>query len=157
MEDVWLILALVSALVGIVGVIVPLLPGPPISYMALWMMWLRDHSCVSPVTLWVAGILMLLLAVVDYVAPIWLTKKVGCSKFSTFGATAGLVVGLFFAPWGIILGPFVGAFIGELINRATLRHALKVASMSFLSFLLTTTVKMFYCIACLIVIIVASL
>ena len=147
MEYVWLSLAIACAIVGLVGAIVPMLPGPPVSYAALWMMWLRDDSSVSSASLWIMGILMVIVSVIDYIAPIWMTKFGGGSKRSMHGATIGLIVGLFFAPWGLIFGPFVGALIGELMSKATFTHSLKVASLSFLAFILTTGIKFFYGIA----------
>ena len=69
---------------------------------------------------------------------------------ATRGATAGMVVGLFFPPWGLLLGPFVGALLGELLTHATAGKALRVALLSFLAFLLTTGFKLLYGVAVLI-------
>jgi uncharacterized protein YqgC (DUF456 family) len=144
MEYVWLTLAIVSALVGLAGALLPVLPGPPLSYLTLWMMYLYDGNSVSSATLWVMGALMLVLTVIDYLAPVWLTKIGGGSKNAMRGATIGLLVGLFYAPIGLIVGPFLGALIGELIAKSPFLKALKVASLSFLAFILTTGLKFFY-------------
>ena len=146
MEYVWLVLAIVCALVGVVGSVLPMLPGPPICYVALWMMWLRNSSDVPSSTLWVSGILMVVITIIDYIAPVWLMKIGKGSPEATRWATIGLVVGVFAGPWGMILGPFVGALIGELKENVPLGKALKVASLSFLAFLLTTGLKLIYCI-----------
>ena len=147
MEYAWLVLAIICAVVGLVGAIVPMLPGPPVSYVALWMIWLRDENSVSSTNLWIMGILMVVVSIIDYVAPIWMTKLGGGSKKSMHGATIGLIVGLFCGPWGLILGPFIGALIGELMTNCGFTKALKVASLSFIAFILTTGLKFFYGIA----------
>ena len=147
MEYVWLALAIISALVGVAGAILPMLPGPPVSYFALWMLYLYDKGSVSSTSLWVMGGLMLVLTVIDYVAPVWLTRIGGGSKQAMRGATAGLLVGLFCGPVGMIIGPFVGALLGELLVKTPPHQAFKVALYSFLAFILTTGLKFFYCIA----------
>lgn len=147
MEYIWLVLAAVCALVGLVGAVLPMLPGPPVSYIALWMIWLHDKGSLSSAELWVMGLLMVAVTIIDYVAPIWLAKLGGGSKQSIRGATWGLVVGLFCGPLGLVLGPFVGALIGELVTNVSFGQALKVALSSFLAFILTTGLKFVYCVA----------
>ena len=93
---------------------------------------------------------MLVVSLLDYVAPVWLTNKGGGSPSATRGATAGMIVGLFFPPWGLLLGPFFGAFLGELIAHAPAGKALRVALLSFVGFLLTTGFKLAYGVAVLI-------
>ena len=149
MDYVYLILAVLCALLGLAGAVLPVLPGPPISYAALWFMWLRNPQDI-PVSLWIMGILMIVVSVLDYVAPIWLTNKGGGSPSATRGATAGMIVGLFFPPWGLLLGPFLGALLGELLTHAPAGKALRVALLSFVGFLLTTGLKLAYGVAVLI-------
>jgi len=67
--------------------------------------------------------------------PIWGTKKFGGSKYGARGATVGLIIGLFFGPPGIIIGPLVGAIVGELIFRDDFNYALKAGFGSLLGFL----------------------
>ena len=147
MEYWFIILGAIFAIIGLVGAIVPALPGPPVSYITLWMMWLYDSTKVSVTTLIVAGILMLAITILDYVAPIWLTKKGQGTKAGIRGATVGLIIGIFFGPLGMIFGPFIGALLGELLVNTPFATALKVALMSFLAFLLTTALKVIYCVA----------
>ena len=149
MDYVYLILAVLCALLGLAGAVLPVLPGPPISYAALWFMWLRNPQDI-PVSLLIMGILMIVVSVLDYVAPIWLTNKGGGSPSATRGATAGMIVGLFFPPWGLLLGPFLGALLGELLTHAPAGKALRVALLSFVGFLLTTGFKLAYGVAVLI-------
>lgn len=104
-------------------------------------------------TLIVAGLLMVAITILDYVAPIWLTKKGHGTKAGMRGATAGMIVGLFFGPLGLILGPFMGALIGELLVETPFKTALKVAFMSFVGFLMTTAIKIIYSIAVIVMLV----
>ena len=150
MEYIFLILGAIFAIIGLVGAIVPALPGPPLSYITLWMMWLYNREEVSTATLVVMGILMILITILDYVAPVWLTKFGKGTKAGIRGATAGLIIGFFFCPLGLIFGPFIGALLGELLVSTPFATALKVAFMSFVGFLLTTALKLIYSIAILV-------
>ena len=155
MEYVWIALAIICGVVGLIGAVVPVIPGSIISYAALWLMWLSDSSYVSSASLWIMGALMVAVCVIDYIAPIWMTKLGGGSKQSMWGATIGLIVGLFFAPFGLIIGPFLGALVGELTTDASLGQALKIAALSFIAFLLTTWLKLIYGIAIITMIVIA--
>lgn len=145
--DVFLaILGAICILIGTVGCILPILPGAILAWAGLLAAYF-SHYCTIPMVLLVAtGIATAVISVLDNLIPIYLTKKTGGSKAGAWGATIGLIVGVFVGPWGIILGPFVGAFVGELIhdNRNTGR-ALKSAWGAFLGFLLGTGLKLVLC------------
>ena len=145
METLLIILALVCSIVGILGSILPALPGPPLSYLGLLLLLPCEGANISNTSLWVYGIFLVIVSILDYVAPVWLTNISGGSKQATRGSMIGLVAGLFvLTPWGLIFGPFIGAFIGELMASSSKGKALKVALMSFLGFLLTTGMKIIY-------------
>lgn len=145
METLLIILALVCGIVGILGSILPALPGAPVSYVGLLLLLPCECADISSTTLWVTGIFLAIVSILDYVAPVWLTNISGGSKQATRGSMIGLVAGLFvFPPWGLIIGPFVGAFIGELQASSSKGKALTVALMSFVGFVLTTGMKIIY-------------
>ena len=145
METLLIILALVFGIVGLAGSILPALPGAPLSYIGLLLLLLCDGADISSASLWAGAIFLVIVSVLDYIAPIWLTNASGGSKQATRGSVIGMVAGLlFFPPWGLIFGPFIGAFLGELMAQATTGKALKVAMMSFLGFVLTTGMKLIY-------------
>lgn len=145
METLLIILALVCGIVGLLGSVLPALPGAPISYVGLLLLLPCEEATISNVALWICGIFLVIVSVLDYIAPVWLTNLSGGGKQATRGSVAGLIAGLFFfPPWGLILGPFVGAFIGELMESASKGKALKVALMSFVGFVLTTGLKIIY-------------
>ena len=145
METLLIILALVFGIVGLAGSILPALPGAPLSYIGLLLLLLCDGADISSASLWAGAIFLVIVSVLDYIAPIWLTNASGGSKQATRGSVIGMVAGLFFfPPWGLIFGPFIGAFLGELMAQATTGKALKVAMMSFLGFVLTTGMNLIY-------------
>lgn len=145
METFLIIFALVCAIVGVLGSILPALPGPPFSYLGLLLLLPCEGADISKTALWVYGILLVIVTILDYIAPVWLTNASGGSKQATRGSMIGLIIGLFvFPPWGLIFGPFVGAFLGELMTQSSKSKALKVALMSFLGFILTTGMKIIY-------------
>src|SRR5688572_21038741 len=131
MDIVWTVLGALFILAGIVGSVAPLLPGPPLSYLGLLVVQLRNDPpfTVRFMLIW-AGI-VIIVSILEYVIPVYGTKKFGGSKYGLWGCSIGLVGGLFFGPWGIFLGPFVGAFIGELIASNQSEQALKAALGSF--------------------------
>lgn len=144
MDILFMILAIIFAVIGVLGAIVPVLPGPPLSFVALLLFIFCEGVEISPWTLWIMGFLMVVLTVFDYIAPPWFTKLKGGSKSATTGSMIGLIIGLFIMPWGLILGPFIGAFIGEIIAKSSQDKAFKVALVSFYAFVLTTGLKLIY-------------
>lgn len=145
METLFIILALVSGLIGLAGAILPAMPGAPLSFIGLLLLSFCDGADVSTTSLWVTGIFLVIVSILDYVAPVWLTNVSGGSQQATRGSLAGLIAGLFFfPPMGLIIGPFIGAFVGEMMASATAGKALKVALMSFVGFVLTTGMKIIY-------------
>jgi uncharacterized protein YqgC (DUF456 family) len=144
MDTLLLILALLLALIGAIGAVLPGLPGTPVSFIALLLLIFCDGNDITTTALIINGILTVVITALDYVAPVWLTKKSGGSKYGTWGTTIGLVIGMFFGLPGILLGPFLGAYIGELIAKTPSDKAFKVATMSFVAFMLTTGIKAAY-------------
>ncbi len=137
-----LLIAVLLSLTGIVGAIVPALPGPPLSFASLLTVYFICPGTISTELLIWMLVLTIIVSVLDYVAPIWLTKVGGGSKAAIWGSTLGLIAGLFFMPIGLIVGPLAGAFFGEMTNNSSLGKATRVALMSFVSFLLTTGAKL---------------
>jgi len=131
----------ILVLVGIIGCIIPALPGPPLSYVGILLLhFTRWGDLSAKLLIWLA-IFTIVVTVMDYILPIWATKKLGGSRRGVWGSTIGLIVGLFFAPLGIIIGPFLGAFIGEMTLRSDTDKALRSALGAFLGFLLGTGAK----------------
>jgi len=140
--DIFLvIIAGLFVIAGIIGCIVPVLPGPPLSYVGILLLNFTRWGVLSTKLLILLAVFTVIVTVMDYVLPAWATKKLGGSKRGVWGSTIGLVIGLFFAPWGIIIGPFLGAFIGEMTSSNDTDKALRSAIGSFTGFLLGTGAK----------------
>ena len=131
MDIFLIILGSICLLVGILGCVLPVLPGVPLAYCGLLLLHATDKVQFSWQfhVIWAA--VTVVVQVLDSVVPIWGTKKFGGSKMGVWGSTIGLLVGLFFGPWGIVLGPFVGAVVFELIDGKNTRLALKAGWGSF--------------------------
>lgn len=145
MDVVLVILAAVFLFVGLLGCILPMLPGPPLAYAGMLLLHLTDKVQFTTGQLLVWLLVVVATVVLDYVTPLLGSKYSGGSKWGERGCIIGTVVGLFFAPWGIIIGPFVGAVVGELLGDKELSQALKSGFGSFLGFLFGTVLKMGVC------------
>jgi uncharacterized protein YqgC (DUF456 family) len=119
----WL-LAAILVLAGLVGLLLPVLPGPPLLFAGLLVAaWAEDFAYVGAGTLTVLAALALLSYGVDFVATALGAKRFGASKRAVIGAAVGAVVGLFFGLPGVLFGPFIGAVIGELTAQRGLGEA----------------------------------
>ena len=143
LEPLIIALAAVLLIAGIAGSVLPVLPGPPLSWLGLLM--LKFVPSVSHRLSWTAivviGLFTLVVAILDNILPIWSTKRIGGNKKVVWGAGIGFIAGFWIGPVGIILGPFVGALIGGLISGSHLKPALKHASGAFIGFVAGIVLK----------------
>lgn len=141
------IVAVLLALAGLVGCVVPVIPGPPISYAALLLTAAASYASISWrfLALWLA--ITVAVTVADYYLPVAMTRNFGGSKWAVRGTVAGMIAGFFvIPPWGIIICPFFGALIGEIWgSRSDGGHALRVAMGAFGAFILGTGAKLIVC------------
>jgi len=130
---------------GLLGCIIPAVPGPPLSYVALLALHATGFADFALRFLLIAAAVTVAVTVADFALPAWGTKKMGGSRAGTIGAVVGLLLGLFFAPAGIIAGPFAGAFAGELMAGRNAGAALRSGFGSFVGFLFGTVMKLSVC------------
>lgn len=143
MTTLLIILSVTFGFLGLLGAIVPVIPGTILSYVGLVCIYFTDGSTVTNTQLIIWGVLSFVVIFMDYVLPGYFSKMFGGSKKGIIGANVGTIIGIFFGPAGIIAGPFLGAFIGELINDGdSLAKALKVGLGSTLSFIAGTGAKL---------------
>lgn len=148
MEATIIVLAILAGILGIAGSILPGLPGTPISWVGLLLLYIwgtGTNACGAPMslqTLLIWGVVVLIVSVVDYVVPMYFTKLTGGSKYAERGALLGLLAGIILTPIGMIAGSFLGAFIAEVYwgNKSS-KDAFVAALGSFFGFILGTGIK----------------
>lgn len=159
MSTVFIIIAVVMLLLGILGSVVPGLPGPPLSWLGILFAHLSDAAQFTPTFLLISAIIAAIITVLDYVVPSWSTKRHGGSKAGVWGCNIGLVVSIVGVPFGpagllgVIFWPFIGALVGELFFGRKDDGALRAAWGAFVGFLLGTGLKLVYGIAVAIIVI----
>ena len=145
--DIFLIISgAILMLMGIAGCVLPILPGPPISFFGILLLHWTTRVSFTEDLLWTLALVTVAVTALDYVVPIYGTKKFGGTKKGIWGSTIGLLLGMFFfPPFGIIIGPLVGAFLGELSAGQDTNKAMRSAMGSFLGFLTGTLLKFIAC------------
>ena len=144
MDILLLILGFLFMLIGILGSFLPALPGPPVSWVGLFLLYLTKAIPNDWVVLGITLVIAIIVFALDYIIPAVGTKKFGGTKSGMIGTLIGLLIALIFpifGIFGIIIWPFVGALVGELINKADSKTALKAAFGSFIGFLTGTFLK----------------
>ncbi|HHV64109.1 MAG TPA: DUF456 family protein [Peptococcaceae bacterium] len=143
METIALILTFVLFIAGLVGTVLPLLPGAALIYGGMLLYGLLTKFATLDLTFFLLQALVLILIfAVDYLASAAGTRRFGGSKQAAWGAVAGAVVGIFFGPLGIILGPFLGAVAIELIRGTAADKAIRAGFGTIIGILGGTIVKL---------------
>jgi len=143
MDYVLIAIGVIFIISGILGCVLPIIPGPPLSYIGLLLLHFTEKYSFSSKFLIIWAVITVAVYSIDYLIPIWGTKKFGGSKRGVWGSIIGLLVGLFFfPPIGIIVGPFLGAVIGELSAGKDSGAALKSGFGAFMGFLAGTLLKL---------------
>lgn len=151
----WLIILLGWFLImlGIVGSVIPGIPGPPLAlipFALLPIFELYTYNTLEWIVLIVLCILVIGVAILDYILPAIMTKYFGGTKYAGWGSTLGLLACVFIStplgPFAILVGPFVGALLGEMYSGKTWKESIKAAVGTLLGFLVGTAGKVLLCI-----------
>lgn len=145
MDILIMVLAIILMVGGIAGCVLPILPGAPLAYAGLLLLHFTGLAHFSTAQLIVWLIVVVVLQVVDYITPLLGSKYSGGTSFGNRGCVAGTLLGLFFMPWGIILGPFLGAVAGEMMGGSDFHHAVRAGIGTLIGFLLGTLLKVIVC------------
>lgn len=140
MEYVLIAVAFVLLIVGVCACVVPVLPGPLVAFLGLLCL-LKTPYPPATAGLVVFGVLTFAVGILDNVIPALGAKSFDCTRWGTVGCFIGTLVGLFFFPFGLLLGPFLGALAGELIARRTFMQALRGSLGALLGFLAGVVLK----------------
>jgi len=124
-----IILGLLFALIGLIACILPVIPGPPLSFLALILLsFAKNWEPFSSTLLVIMAGLMILVTLLDFVVPAVGAKRYGASKSGMWGSMIGMLIGLFFfPPWGMFIGAFIGALAGEIVARKEGKRALRAS------------------------------
>jgi len=141
METIFIIIGALLIIAGFIGSFLPVVPGPPLSYLGLLVLQLTSAHPFSWQFFITWALVVIALMILDNVIPAYGTKKFGGSAYGIWGCMLGMVVGIFFSPIGLIIGPLAGAFIGELVGGKKSDQAMRSAFGSFMGFLASTVLK----------------
>ena len=127
-------------LLGVIGSVIPALPGPPLSYIALLLYHFFINTINGDSLLWL-GVLVLVVTILDYYLQIYGVTKAGGGKYAIRGSIVGMLLGIFFfPPFGILVGAFIGAFIGAKMEAS--KHEFKIAFGALWGFISGTMLKL---------------
>ena len=142
-----LIVGVLFAIVGLACCILPIIPGPPVSFLALLIIsYARDWEAFSATFLIVAACLTVVVTLFDYIIPAGAARKYGASGLGMWGAIIGMLVAVFvFPPWGMIFGAVAGAFSGEVIAGKKWKNALRACWGVLVGNLLGMGIKLAFC------------
>ncbi|MEW5846623.1 MAG: DUF456 domain-containing protein [Bacteroidota bacterium] len=111
-------LAIALIILGLIGCILPVIPGPPLAWAGLFLAKFTALCSLSWTTITVMAIITLVVTILDYLFPAWISRKMGGTNWGAWGTIVGLIASIaLFGPIGIIIGPFLGALVGEMLKR----------------------------------------
>jgi uncharacterized protein len=146
LQTLYFILSALLILVGVAGAVLPALPGVPLVFAGMWLAaWADGFRHVGVWTLVALGALSALALLIDFLASVLGARRVGASGRALWGATLGMLVGLFFSLPGLLLGPFLGAVAGELSSGSRMRKATTVGIGTWMGLLFGTLAKVALC------------
>ena len=137
------ILAIALMAVGLLGTVLPALPGVILVLAGVIVgAWIDDFTRVP---VWVVALLVLIAViawVTDYVATVLGAKKAGASKLALVGAAVGTILGLLMGLIGVLFMPLVGAAVGQYLSEKNSKNAAKVGIATWIGLLVGTVVKL---------------
>ncbi len=144
-----IILGILLAFAGFAGSVLPVIPGPPLSYLALIALsFAKDWEPFSATFLIVMAALMVFVSVLDYIIPVYGAARSGASRTGIYLSVAGMILGIFFfPPWGILIGAFLGAFAGEALEGRKGKDLIRVGWAIFFGNVVSTGIKVTFSLA----------
>jgi len=120
LEGITIVIGSILMLLGLAGSILPMLPGPPLSFIGLFLLALLKHFSppLTPAFVIILAMVTILVIVMDYIIPLLGAKRYGASKWGVWGSVLGMVIGIFWSPFGMLVGAFIGAvFVEWLVGK----------------------------------------
>ena len=127
LEGITIVIGSILMLLGLAGSILPILPGPPLSFIGLFLLALLKHFSppLTPTLVIILAIVTILVIVMDYMIPLLGAKRYGASKWGVRGSVLGMAIGIFWSPFAMLLGAFIGAVVVEWLVGKTKGEALR--------------------------------
>lgn len=146
LEILIIVISVILLFLGLLGSFLPVIPGPPVSFIAILLLHSFTSLNVSTNYLIYFGLSAGLITFLDYWLQIYSVKIFGGGKAAKIGVFIGIIVGLIIPiPFGVIIGPFIGAFIGALSESGSdILKAFKIATGALIGFLGGTILKFIY-------------
>jgi len=143
LEATALILAIVLFIVGLLGTILPALPGAILIYGGMVLYgFMTQFSTLDGTFFLIQGLVFAFIFAVDYLAAAFGTKRYGGSKQAAWGAVIGTILGvIFMGPFGILLGPFLGAVAVELLRGTDIDKTIRIGFGTVIGLLGGTVIK----------------
>jgi uncharacterized protein YqgC (DUF456 family) len=144
LETIAIIIGSIFVLLGIAGCVLPILPGPVLSFLGLLLLALLKHFSppLTPTLIIIMAILTVVVTIGDYLIPLWGAKRYGATKWGIWGSVIGMAIGIFFSPFGMLLGAFIGAVAMEWLVQKERGKALKAGWGVFIGSLAGTALKL---------------
>jgi uncharacterized protein YqgC (DUF456 family) len=126
-EATMIVVGSILILLGLAGSVLPILPGPPLSFIGLFLLALLKHFSppLTPTLVIILAIVTILVILMDYILPLLGAKRYGASKWGVWGSVLGMVIGIFWSPFAILVGAFVGAVVVEWLAGKKKGEALR--------------------------------
>ena len=144
LESLAIVTGSILVLLGLAGSILPILPGPPLSFIGLLLLApvKQFSSPLTPTLLIILGMVTVLTIVTDYIIPLLGARKYGASKWGVWGSVLGMVIGIFWPPLGMLVGAFIGAVSGEWLAGKKNIEALRAGWGVMMGTLLATVLRL---------------
>jgi len=114
-EGITIVMGSILMVLGLAGSVLPILPGPPLSFIGLFLLALIKHfsAPLTPAFVIFLAVVTVFVIVMDYVIPLLGAKRYGASKWGIWGSVLGMAIGILWSPFGMLVGAFVGAVLVE--------------------------------------------
>jgi uncharacterized protein YqgC (DUF456 family) len=142
LEIVLWVIAVAMIAAGLVGTVVPALPGIALIFGGIALAaWIDGFARISGWTVVVLGVLAAVAIAADYLSGVLGAKRAGANRLAVVGAAIGVVAGIFAGVVGIVVFPFLGALIGEFVAQRDLRQAGRVGVATWIGLVVGTAIK----------------
>ena len=126
-EGIIVVISSILVVLGLAGSILPILPGPPLIFVGLFLLALLKHFSppLTPTLVIILAIVTILVVVMDHIIPLLGAKRYGASKWGVWGSVLGMAIGIFWSPFAMLMGAIIGAVVAEWLVGKKKREALR--------------------------------